>query len=64
MFSFLHVSSDLGAEIHHSLCAIHHQWLYGFTALKRCLGLMKIFEAPENRLPIEQELIVASVQGK
>ena len=27
-----------------TLCAIHHQWLYGHTALRRCLGTLKIFQ--------------------
>ncbi|KAK0508339.1 hypothetical protein JMJ35_009423 [Cladonia borealis] len=42
-----------------TLCAIHHQWLYGHTALTRCLGTLKIFQEPRNRLPIQQELIAA-----
>lgn len=42
-----------------NLCAIHHQWLYGHTALRRCLGTLKIFADPANRIPIEQELIAA-----
>ena len=42
------------------LCAIHHQWLYGHTALKRCLDTLQIFGNPANRLPIQQELIAAS----
>ncbi|KAL2041824.1 hypothetical protein N7G274_005608 [Stereocaulon virgatum] len=43
-----------------TLCAVHHQWLYGHTALRRCLGTLKIFQDPTNRLPIQQELIAAS----
>ena len=27
-----------------TLCAVHHQWLYGQTALRRCLGTLKIFQ--------------------
>lgn len=42
------------------LAAIHHQWLYGHTALRRCLDTLKIFGNHSNRLPIEQELIAAS----
>ena len=41
------------------LCAIHHQWLYGHTALRRCLTLLRIFQHPVNRLPLQQELIHA-----
>ncbi|KAL8737193.1 MAG: hypothetical protein Q9181_001919 [Wetmoreana brouardii] len=42
------------------LCAIHHQWLYGHTALRRCLDTIKAFQHPSNRLSIQQELIAAS----
>lgn len=42
-----------------TLSAIHHQWLYGQTALKRCLGTLKIFQDPANRVPLQQELIAA-----
>ena len=42
-----------------TLCAIHHLWLYGQIALRRCLGTLKIFGDPANRIPLEQELIAA-----
>ncbi|KAL8691725.1 MAG: hypothetical protein Q9218_003118 [Villophora microphyllina] len=42
------------------LCAIHHQWLYGHTALRRCLDVVKHFSHPDNHLPLQQELIAAS----
>lgn len=42
------------------LCAIHHQWLYGHTALRRCRDTLSIFANATNRLPIQQELIAAS----
>jgi len=42
------------------LCAIHHQWLYGHTALRRCLDVLNIFGDATNRMPIEQELVAAS----
>ncbi len=38
------------------LSAIHHQWLYGFTAIKQCHRLLKIFQAPENRIALHHEL--------
>lgn len=38
---------------------MHHQWLYGANALKRCYRLVQIFQAVENRIPIEQELLSA-----
>ncbi|KAL8951517.1 MAG: hypothetical protein Q9222_002520 [Ikaeria aurantiellina] len=42
-----------------TLCAVHHQWLYGHTALKRCLDTLKIFQDPTNRVPLQQEIIAA-----
>ena len=42
-----------------TLCAIHHQWLYGQTALRRCLGTLKIFQDPANKIPLQRELIAA-----
>ncbi|KAI4170188.1 MAG: hypothetical protein LQ348_007159 [Seirophora lacunosa] len=44
------------------LCAIHHQWLYGHTALRRCLDTLKIFENATNRMPLQQELTAAAKQ--
>jgi len=29
-----------------TLCAVHHQWLYGRTALRRCLGTLETFQDP------------------
>lgn len=43
-----------------NLLAVHHQWLYGHTALRRCLDTLKTFGSPANRMPIQQELIAAS----
>ncbi|KAL8735783.1 MAG: hypothetical protein Q9166_000647 [cf. Caloplaca sp. 2 TL-2023] len=45
-----------------TLCAVHHQWLYGHTALKRCLGTIKILQDPSNRLPLQQELLIAKAR--
>ncbi|CAG9976206.1 unnamed protein product [Clonostachys byssicola] len=39
-----------------SLAAVHHQWLYGMTALRQCLQLLEIFGHSENRLALQQEL--------
>ncbi|CAH0058200.1 unnamed protein product [Clonostachys solani] len=39
-----------------SLAAVHHQWLYGLTALRQCLQLLHIFGHGENRLALQQEL--------
>ena len=44
------------------LCAVHHQWLYGHTALQRCLDLIGIFQDPANRIPLQQEIKAASLQ--
>ena len=46
-------------ERYRNLASVHHQWLYGFTALKRCHGLVQTFQAIENRIPIQQELLSA-----
>ncbi|KAL9628407.1 MAG: hypothetical protein Q9204_005905, partial [Flavoplaca sp. TL-2023a] len=42
------------------LAAIHHQWLYGHTALRRCRDTLNIFGNKTNRIPLQQELIAAS----
>ena len=42
-----------------TLCTVHHQWLYGHTAVKRCLGSLKILQDPGNRVPLQQELLIA-----
>jgi hypothetical protein len=47
------------ANRYRGLAVFHHQWLYGAAALKRCLGLLAIFSASPNRLPIQQELAAA-----
>lgn len=49
---------------HRTLCVIHHQWLYGQTALKRCLGTLQTFANPANRVPLEQELIAARLHNE
>ena len=41
------------------LAAIHHQWLYGKGALQQCLGTLRIFQAPVNRIPLQEELKMA-----
>ena len=43
-----------------NLCAIHHQWLYGHTALRRCLDILNIFGNANNRMPLQQELNAAA----
>jgi hypothetical protein len=47
------------ANRYRGLAVFHHQWFYGATALDRCLRILTIFSAPENRLPIQQELTAA-----
>ena len=54
----LFVIAKIGAR-YRNLAAVHHQWLYGATALKRCHRLVQIFHAAENRIPIKQELVSA-----
>ena len=41
------------------LAAVHHQWLYGNTALRRCRDILKNFSDPRNRWALEEELQMA-----
>lgn len=41
------------------LAALHNQWLYGSSAVARCRRLLQVFQAAENRIPIQQELLAA-----
>ncbi|KAK4694341.1 hypothetical protein P7C71_g3228, partial [Lecanoromycetidae sp. Uapishka_2] len=43
-----------------TLAAVHHQWLYGRTALRRCHGTLKLLQHPGSQLPLQQELIAAA----
>ena len=47
------------ANQYRELSVFCHQHLYGALALERCLRILTIFSAPENRLPIQQELRAA-----
>jgi hypothetical protein len=47
------------ANRYRGLAVFHHQWLYGYRALRQCLALLTIFSAPANRLAILQELAAA-----
>lgn len=46
------------------LAAVHSQYHSGETALRRCLSLLRIFRAAQNRVPIQQELIAAQRRNK
>jgi hypothetical protein len=39
-----------------TLACIHHQWLFGFKAIRRCFQLVEIFRAGVNRMNIRTEL--------
>lgn len=41
------------------LAVVHHQWLYDVQALKRCLEILELFQHPGNRIPLQQELLLA-----
>ncbi|KAM0645678.1 hypothetical protein ACHAO3_009222 [Verticillium nonalfalfae] len=41
------------------LAAIHHQWLYGVSALRSCRRLLRIFSDPSNRIALKHELYLA-----
>ncbi|RSL58863.1 hypothetical protein CEP54_007598 [Fusarium duplospermum] len=43
-----------------SLAVVHHQWLYGTSALRSCLRLLHIFSDPGNRLALKHELDLAA----
>lgn len=47
------------ANQYRGLAVFLHQYPYGALALERCLRILTIFSAPENRLPIQQELTAA-----
>ncbi|KAF7872289.1 hypothetical protein EAF04_003213 [Stromatinia cepivora] len=38
------------------LAAVHHQWLFGATALKICLNIRQILQSPANRIALSHEL--------
>jgi hypothetical protein len=59
----LFVIAKIGAR-YRGLAAIHHQWLYGATALKVCRRLLHIFQSPENRVALEHELRWAKTLGE
>ena len=41
------------------LAALHKQFGWGYQAVARCSRLLEVFQAPENRIPIQQELLRA-----
>ena len=41
-----------------SFCSVQQYFIH-VTLTERCLRLIKIFEEPENRIPIQQELLLA-----
>ncbi|GAM86214.1 hypothetical protein ANO11243_042260 [Dothideomycetidae sp. 11243] len=43
-----------------SLAAVHHQWLYGMTAIRICLRLLRGFGDPANHRALTRELAVAA----
>ena len=47
-----------------NLYAAHHQWLYGHTAIQRCLGTIEIFQDFANRTPLQTELKYAKDHDK
>ncbi|KAL5592420.1 hypothetical protein FOBRF1_013446 [Fusarium oxysporum] len=41
------------------LAAIHHQWLYGVSALRSCRRFLRISSDPSNRIALKHELHLA-----
>ena len=42
------------------LAAVHHQWLSGISAARKCLEILKIFSNGLNRVALQEELKLAS----
>ncbi|KAF4458745.1 hypothetical protein FALBO_14511 [Fusarium albosuccineum] len=42
------------------LAAIHHQWLYGVSALRSCRRIIRIFSDPSNQAVLQHELRLAA----
>lgn len=43
-----------------TLAAVHHQWLYGQTALRRCRSTLELLQHSGSYMPLTQELIAAA----
>ncbi|KAK7408783.1 hypothetical protein QQX98_009027 [Neonectria punicea] len=43
-----------------TLAAVHHQWLYGVSALRSCRRLLRIFSDVNNRITLKHELDLAT----
>lgn len=39
-----------------TLAAVHHQWLYGHTALRRCRGTLDLLKHPGSYIHLQEEL--------
>ena len=46
------------------LAALHKQWNYGSQAVAPCSRLLEVFQEPENRIPIQQELLGARTRDE
>ena len=46
------------------LAALHKQFGFGLRAVARCCRLLEIFQAPENQIPIQQELLGATTRDE
>ena len=44
-----------------SLAVVHHQWLYGYTALRQCRKILEIFSNPNNATALSNELKYAAI---
>ena len=52
------------ARRYRPLAALHNQWLYSASAVARCSRLLQVFQAPENRIPVQQELLAAQSRNE
>lgn len=55
LFAIAHINGK-----YRCLAAVHHQWLWGVPAAKQCLEILKIFSNSLNRVPLQEELKLAS----
>ncbi|KAK7425042.1 hypothetical protein QQZ08_008318 [Neonectria magnoliae] len=55
----LFVIARVGSH-YRTLAAVHHQWLYGVSALRSCRRLLRIFSDANNRITLKHELDLAT----
>ena len=59
----LFVIARIGSK-YRSLAVVHHQWLYGHTALRRCRDILDLFTNPINHIALRTELAIAESKSE